>query len=48
VPLVFVGGDLLFVPFLGVNREATAKRGTLYSVASRYFRIDWRPDLLIA
>jgi tRNA(Ile)-lysidine synthase len=48
VPLVFVGDDLLFVPFLGVNREATAKRATLHSGASRYFRIEWRPDLLIA
>lgn len=47
VPLVFVGDDLLFVPLLGVNREATAKLDGS-SGARRHFRIDWRPDLLIA
>jgi len=47
VPLVFVGDDLLFVPLLGVNREATAKLDAP-SRTARHFRIDWRPDLLIA
>jgi tRNA(Ile)-lysidine synthase len=43
VPLLFVGEALLFVPHLGVNREAApvAEHGPLR-------RISWRPDLLLA
>jgi tRNA(Ile)-lysidine synthase len=43
VPLLFSGESLLFVPLLGVNREAapTAAHGPLR-------RITWRPDLLLA
>ncbi len=43
VPLLFVGEVLLFVPQLGVNREAapSAAHGPLR-------RISWRPDLLLA
>jgi tRNA(Ile)-lysidine synthase len=43
VPLLFVGESLLFVPLLGVNREAapSAAHGPLR-------RIVWRPDLLLA
>ncbi|SAK40168.1 tRNA lysidine(34) synthetase TilS [Caballeronia ptereochthonis] len=42
VPLLFIGGALLFVPHLGVNREAapSAEHGPLR-------RISWRPDLLL-
>ncbi|KND56481.1 tRNA(Ile)-lysidine synthetase [Candidatus Paraburkholderia kirkii] len=42
VPLLFIGGALLFVPHLSVNREAapSAERGPLR-------RISWRPDLLL-
>ncbi|SAK62741.1 tRNA(Ile)-lysidine synthetase [Caballeronia hypogeia] len=43
VPLLFVGESLLFVPHVGVNREAapSAAHGPLR-------RIVWRPDLLLA
>ncbi|SAL56097.1 tRNA(Ile)-lysidine synthetase [Caballeronia cordobensis] len=43
VPLLFVGEALLFVPHVGVNREAapSAAHGPLR-------RISWRPDLLLA
>ncbi|SAK80586.1 tRNA(Ile)-lysidine synthetase [Caballeronia fortuita] len=43
VPLLFIGEALLFVPHLGVNREAapSAAHGPLR-------RISWRPDLLLA
>ncbi|SAK79218.1 tRNA(Ile)-lysidine synthetase [Caballeronia pedi] len=43
VPLLFVGEALLFVPHVGVNREAApnAAHGALR-------RISWRPDLLLA
>jgi tRNA(Ile)-lysidine synthase len=43
VPLLFVGETLLFVPLIGVNRDALAKRE-----AEAFRRIVWRPDLLIA
>jgi tRNA(Ile)-lysidine synthase len=49
VPLLFSGDMLLFVPLIGVNREAAAiatdKAG---ANARRYLRLDWRPDVLIA
>ncbi|SAL49142.1 tRNA(Ile)-lysidine synthetase [Caballeronia arvi] len=43
VPLLFIGEALLFVPHVGVNREAapSAAHGPLR-------RISWRPDLLLA
>ncbi|WP_321794566.1 tRNA lysidine(34) synthetase TilS [Caballeronia sp. J97] len=43
VPLLFIGEALLFVPHVGVNREAApnASHGPLR-------RISWRPDLLLA
>ncbi|MDR5757479.1 tRNA lysidine(34) synthetase TilS [Caballeronia sp. LZ035] len=43
VPLLFIGEALLYVPHLGVNREAApaAAHGPLR-------RISWRPDLLLA
>jgi tRNA(Ile)-lysidine synthase len=43
VPLLFVGEALLYVPYVGVNREAapSAAHGPLR-------RISWRPDLLLA
>jgi tRNA(Ile)-lysidine synthase len=43
VPLLFSGESLLFVPLIGVNREAApnAEHGPLR-------RIVWRPDLLLA
>ncbi|KND62046.1 tRNA(Ile)-lysidine synthetase [Candidatus Burkholderia verschuerenii] len=43
VPLLFAGEALLFVPLIGVNREAapSAEHGLLR-------RIIWRPDLLLA
>ncbi|KND57257.1 tRNA(Ile)-lysidine synthetase [Candidatus Paraburkholderia schumanniana] len=42
VPLLFIGEALLFVPHVGVNREAapSAAHGSLC-------RISWRPDLLL-
>jgi tRNA(Ile)-lysidine synthase len=42
VPLLFIGEALLFVPHVGVNREAapSAAHGPLR-------RISWRPDLLL-
>jgi tRNA(Ile)-lysidine synthase len=43
VPLLFAGAALLFVPHVGVNREAAADAS---SGALR--RIVWRPDLLLA
>ncbi|MGF6753916.1 tRNA lysidine(34) synthetase TilS [Paraburkholderia sp. GAS42] len=49
VPLVFSGDDLLFVPLLGVNREtAPVTSDKARANASRHFRLDWRPDLLVA
>src|SRR5258705_4139963 len=49
VPLIFTGDELLFVPLLGVNREAAATTSDKARArAVRHFRIDWRPDLLIA
>jgi tRNA(Ile)-lysidine synthase len=43
VPMLFVGEALLFVPHVGVNRDAapSAAHGPLR-------RISWRPDLLLA
>ncbi|MFM0519593.1 MULTISPECIES: tRNA lysidine(34) synthetase TilS [Caballeronia] len=43
VPLLFVGEALLFVPHVGVNRDA-APSAALGSLR----RISWRPDLLLA
>ncbi|CAG4892390.1 tRNA lysidine(34) synthetase TilS [Paraburkholderia saeva] len=49
VPLVFSGDALLFVPLVGINREtATIAADEPEANASRYFRLDWRPDVLIA
>jgi tRNA(Ile)-lysidine synthase len=49
VPLIFSGDTLLFVPLLGVNREVTAVTPDMaLANASRHFRIEWRPDLLLA
>jgi tRNA(Ile)-lysidine synthase len=42
VPLVFIGDALLFVPLIGVNRDAVS--GTHGPCR----RIVWRPDLLLA
>ncbi|MFX1803312.1 tRNA lysidine(34) synthetase TilS [Paraburkholderia sp. A1BS-2L] len=44
VPLLYVGETLLFVPRIGVNRSAFGAQGG----ASRWRRIEWREDLLIA
>ncbi|CAB3789563.1 tRNA(Ile)-lysidine synthase [Paraburkholderia caffeinitolerans] len=44
VPLLYVGGTLLFVPRIGVNRSAFGAQDD----AARWRRIEWREDLLIA
>jgi tRNA(Ile)-lysidine synthase len=46
VPLLFVGGELLFVPLIGVNRAALAHDAR--QASSRYLRIEWREDLTLA
>ncbi|SAK54286.1 tRNA(Ile)-lysidine synthetase [Caballeronia catudaia] len=43
VPLLFIGEALLFVPHVGVNREAAPSAGH-----GPLRRISWRPDLLLA
>ncbi|BAN23536.1 tRNA lysidine(34) synthetase TilS [Caballeronia insecticola] len=43
VPLLFIGEALLFVPHLGVNREAAPE-----AAHGPWRRIVWRPDLLLA
>ena len=43
VPLLFVGETLLFVPLIGLNRDARAMDRD-----GPFRRIAWRPDLLIA
>jgi tRNA(Ile)-lysidine synthase len=43
VPLLFVGETLLFVPLIGLNRDARAMDHD-----GPFRRIAWRPDLLIA
>ncbi len=48
VPLLYVGDTLLFVPLLGVNRAASPAPGDAPDAETRYVRIDWREDLLIA
>ncbi|WP_323120710.1 tRNA lysidine(34) synthetase TilS [Burkholderia alba] len=45
VPLLYAGGQLLFVPNLGANRDAAVVGA---GEAGGYRRIEWRPDLLIA
>jgi tRNA(Ile)-lysidine synthase len=45
VPLLYIGGDLLFVPGLGVNRAALPEQ---IDEAEPRVRIVWREDLLIA
>ncbi|MFM0500427.1 tRNA lysidine(34) synthetase TilS [Paraburkholderia caffeinilytica] len=45
VPLLYVGGDLLFVPLLGLNRAALPEQ---IDAADQRVRIIWRDDLLIA
>ncbi|MFM0270014.1 tRNA lysidine(34) synthetase TilS [Paraburkholderia aspalathi] len=45
VPLLYVGGDLLFVPLLGLNRAALPEPA---DAAGQRVRIIWRDDLLIA
>jgi tRNA(Ile)-lysidine synthase len=46
VPLLFVGGTLLFVPRIGVNRSLFAR--TQNEPDAPWRRIEWREDLLIA
>lgn len=46
VPLLYVGGTLLFVPRIGVNRGAFDAPDDAHGV--RWRRIEWREDLLIA
>ncbi|WP_207001043.1 tRNA lysidine(34) synthetase TilS [Trinickia mobilis] len=46
VPVVYCGGQLLFVPLIGVNREALRGQPPLLTGQPRR-RIEWRPDLLI-
>lgn len=46
VPLLYVGGTLLFVPRIGVNRSAFEALDEAH--ASLWRRIEWREDLLIA
>ncbi|MGP8438534.1 tRNA lysidine(34) synthetase TilS [Paraburkholderia fungorum] len=45
VPLLYVGGDLLFVPLLGLNRAALPAQ---VDAMEARIRIIWRDDLLIA
>ncbi|HZZ02241.1 tRNA lysidine(34) synthetase TilS [Paraburkholderia sp.] len=45
VPLLYAGGDLLFVPLLGLNRAALPEQA---NAAEPRVRIIWRDDLLIA
>ncbi|MFL9946401.1 tRNA lysidine(34) synthetase TilS [Paraburkholderia agricolaris] len=45
VPLLYVGGDLLFVPLLGLNRAALPAQ---VDATEQRIRIIWRDDLLIA
>ncbi|WP_406867289.1 tRNA lysidine(34) synthetase TilS [Paraburkholderia fungorum] len=45
VPLLYVGGDLLFVPLLGLNRAALPAQ---VDAMEPRIRIIWRDDLLIA
>jgi tRNA(Ile)-lysidine synthase len=46
VPLLFIGGELLFVPLIGVNRAAFAD--PLQPATARWIRIEWREDLTLA
>ena len=46
VPLLFAGDLLIYVPRLGVNRDAGVRRRAPGDGAWR--RIEWRADLLIA
>ncbi|HKU00352.1 MAG TPA: tRNA lysidine(34) synthetase TilS [Paraburkholderia sp.] len=50
VPLLYVGGTLLFVPRIGVNRSAFDAQGEAPGEApgALWRRIEWREDLLIA
>ncbi|PXW26220.1 tRNA lysidine(34) synthetase TilS [Paraburkholderia caballeronis] len=50
VPLLFVGDTLLFVPRIGVNRAALelGKDDAATAATTRWRRIEWREDLLIA
>ncbi|MDR3098095.1 MAG: tRNA lysidine(34) synthetase TilS [Paraburkholderia sp.] len=50
VPLLYVGGTLLFVPRIGVNRSAFGAQGDApgSAHAALWRRIEWREDLLIA
>ena len=45
MPLLYVGGDLLFVPLLGLNRAALPAQ---VDATEQRVRIIWRDDLLIA
>jgi tRNA(Ile)-lysidine synthase len=45
VPLLYVGGDLLFVPLLGLNRAALPAQ---VDAMEPRIRIIWRDDLRIA
>ncbi|TKC82645.1 tRNA lysidine(34) synthetase TilS [Trinickia terrae] len=47
VPLVYLGDHLLFVPLIGLNRDALRGEAPLRTgQPSR--RIEWRPDLIVA
>jgi tRNA(Ile)-lysidine synthase len=45
VPLLYIGDELLFVPWLGVNRAALPASA---DTGGARIRIIWREDLLIA
>ncbi|WP_345810860.1 tRNA lysidine(34) synthetase TilS [Paraburkholderia sp. PREW-6R] len=48
VPLLYVGDELLFVPFIGLNRAAAAHVAASANPSGARIRIIWREDLLIA
>ena len=45
VPVIFLGGEVVFVPGLGINVELT---DASCDDATDWVRLEWRPDLLIA
>jgi tRNA(Ile)-lysidine synthase len=45
VPVIFLGGEVVFVPGLGINVELTDASS---DDATDWVRFEWRPDLLIA
>jgi tRNA(Ile)-lysidine synthase len=49
VPLLYVGDDLLFVPYIGVNRGVVPNAPDVPLTSSgSHIRIEWREDLTIA